>query len=112
MTNLSEVEKAILIAANEDYLSLGQADLEAKGVGVGSARPAVLTLLKQDYVYLYEIEQNDRTTEVQRFTLEDALRIVENDDVWTPPLELGERFYALFATPKGELEFKRLIGAA
>jgi hypothetical protein len=111
MTNLSDVERAILIAANEDYLSLGEADLEARGVGVHSAKTAVLRLLQQDYVHLYEIEQNDTTEELQRFTLEDASRIVDGDDAWTPPLELGARFYALFATPKGKREFNRLIGA-
>lgn len=111
MADLNEVEKRILIDANEDYTSLGEAAFEAPSVGQISAKAAVITLLREGYVYLYGIEQIDRTREVQRFKLEDALRIVDNDDAWAPPLELGERFYALFATDRGKREFKRLIGA-
>jgi hypothetical protein len=104
-TELTSEQEAVIVSASEDYLCLGEAEFEAP-------RAAIIELLKQGFVQLLEIEQDDRgTRELRSFDInEDSMAILHRSESWVPPLERGSRFYAIFATEKGQKAFRRIVG--
>jgi hypothetical protein len=109
--DFSESERAIIISAKEDYLSLGQAELEvhARDNEV-SARQVVEGLVERGYLEMIEIEQTTATRELRHVELSECLKILRDSKSWIPPLELGPRFFTLIATKKGEAAFYEFIG--
>lgn len=99
----SPEEEAIIVSAKEDYLSLGQAVLEAP-------RDVVMTLFRRGFLRLLELEQDETGTREIRSVDAEADAILENPVSWTPPLQQGPRFFALAATQKGEEAFFQIIG--
>ncbi|HVP05266.1 MAG TPA: hypothetical protein VMT90_06280 [Dehalococcoidia bacterium] len=107
-TNLTEVEKAILIDASEDYTPLSEASFEALSRGAESAREAVIHLLNLGYIYVSELEAPG-VREVRQLGLDEALDVVGNPDNWKLPPFTDERYHAISATKRGMEMVKEIL---
>jgi hypothetical protein len=114
----SPEEKAVLISANEDYLTLADAVLEMIPFSSSDrtqevAAHTIRDLIERDYIYVTEMQETAKERrEVRRLDKEVSLAILEEPANWSHFNLQGASYYALSPTDRGRQAFRQLIGAS
>lgn len=113
-----DVIQAVLISANEDYLTLADAALEMTPFSSPDRTQEVAArttrdLIERDYVYMTELEETAKERrEVRRLDKEASLAILAEPANWSHFNLQGTPYYALSPTDRGRQAFRQLLGDA